>query len=405
MKIGPENLLDMANLRFLVVEDHGFQRWVTGNLLEGLGAKHVFSAPDGRAALELLFEIDPPIDVIISDLDMPGMDGMEFIRHVGETGTHAGVIVASALDSSLIASVEAMAKAYKVNLVGAIEKPATAKKLQAMLGLYRPAGDRVAPELEALSAAEIAQGLRDGQFEPFFQPKVDMATGRVKGAEAMARWRHPVRGIIPPARFIAVLEASRLIDSLTETILTSAAAACRSWQAKGFDATVSVNLSLSMLSDTSLADRMLSIAQSQHLEPHHVTFEVTESAAAGNLGKALENLLRLRMKGFGLSIDDYGTGYSSMERLARVPFTELKIDQSFVQNAHIQPGSRAMLESSLEMAQKLGIVAVAEGVENQAEWNLLQTLGCPLAQGYFIAKPMDGYRFLEWALQRREATT
>jgi EAL domain-containing protein (putative c-di-GMP-specific phosphodiesterase class I) len=393
--------VEIADIRFLVVEDHGFQRWVTGNMLEGMGAKHVYCAADGRAALEILAEMENRIDVIISDLDMPGMDGMEFIRHVGESRVPVSLIVASALDRSLVSSVEAMAKAYDVNLLGAIEKPATAKKLHALLLGFAPAKDRPPPPSDTVPAAEIAAGLHAGQFEAYFQPKVDIVTGRVKGAEVNARWRHPQRGLVMPSAFISVLESSRLIDALTEKMLKSGAASCRRWQEAGCTATVSVNLSLTMLSDTGLAERMRTIVVAEGIEPQQVIFEVTESAAAGHLGKALENLSRLRMKGFGLSIDDYGTGYSSMERLARVPFTELKIDKSFVQNADTVASNRAMLESSLEMAQKLRIVAVAEGVETQGQWNMLRDLGCPLAQGFFIGKPMDSFAFFDWLRQGR----
>jgi EAL domain-containing protein (putative c-di-GMP-specific phosphodiesterase class I)/CheY-like chemotaxis protein len=396
--------MNIAEIRFLVVEDQGFQRWITGNLLEGMGAKHVYTAGDGQAALEILADADPPIDVIISDLDMPGMDGMEFIRHVGEGWNPVSLIVASALDRALVSSVEAMARAYGVNLLGAIEKPATAKKLQALLALHAPSRQAPRSNSEEVSPAEIAEGLRRGEFEPFFQPKVDLAGAQFKGAEANARWRHPAKGIIAPVAFISSLETSGLIDKLTVTILKSAAHNCQLWRSSGVEATVSVNLSLTMLSDTSLADRMTSVVEAEGLEAKHVIFEVTESAAAANLGKALENVSRLRMKGFGLSIDDYGTGYSSMERLARVPFTELKIDKSFVQNAPTQPSSRAMLESCLEVAQKLDIVAVAEGIESQPQWDLLRALGCPLGQGYFIAKPMDAGAFLDWLRVRRQIT-
>jgi len=167
---------------------------------------------------------------------------------------------------------------------------------------------------------------------------------------------------------------------------------------------VSVNLSLASLEEMSLADRMVNLVVSQGLEVRHVIFEVTESAAATDVGRVLENLTRLRMKGFGLSIDDYGTGYSSMERLSRGPFTELKIDQGFVRDAVTQPSRRAMLESSLEVARKLRIPAVAEGVENQAQWDLLRSLDCPMAQGYFIARPMEAGEFLQWAAMRKAAT-
>jgi EAL domain-containing protein (putative c-di-GMP-specific phosphodiesterase class I) len=136
-----------------------------------------------------------------------------------------------------------------------------------------------------------------------------------------------------------------------------------------------------------------------------VTLEITETAAATHLGKVLENLSRLRMRGFGLAIDDYGTGYSSMQQLVRIPFTELKIDQTFVRNAPDQPSSRAMLESSLEMVGKLGIAAVAEGVESRAEMRLLTELGCPLAQGYYIARPMAGPDFLRWMIEEHRGAS
>ncbi len=396
-------MTDITRLRFLVVEDHGFQRWMAGNLLQGLGATAVFSAGDGQAALDILATIEPPIDVIISDLDMPGMDGMEFIRHVGERGTGASLILMSSLDPSLVASVEGMARAYGVHLLGAIEKPANAKKLAAVIGRHSLARNARGPVV-VVTAEEVAAGIRANQFEAFFQPKVDPRTLEVKGAEAIARWRHPQLGIISPLSFMDSLEASGMVDDLTNVITSQAARHCRSWREAGLDATVSVNLSLVSLADVRLADRMLSLVEAEGLDPRHMIFEVTESAAASDEGKALENLSRLRMKGFGLSIDDYGTGYSSMSRLSRIPFTELKIDKSFVKNASHSPSSRAILESSLEMALKLGIDAVAEGVETQVEWDLVRSLDCPLAQGYFIGRPMEVMQFMDWVRGRREAT-
>jgi EAL domain-containing protein (putative c-di-GMP-specific phosphodiesterase class I)/FixJ family two-component response regulator len=400
-------MTEIGRLRFLVVEDQGFQRWVAANVLAGLGAKHVICASDGREALDFLARADPAIDIVVSDLDMPEMDGMELIRHMGQTGRPISLILMSALERSLVASVEQMARAYGVNLLGAIEKPATAKKLAALIALHAGAPAASANESlsnEPITDEEIAAALRDGAFEAFFQPKVVLRTGHVKGAEAIARWRHPVRGLIAPDAFVARLEAAGLIQTLTDRILDSAAFYCRQWRKAGFDTTVSVNLSLLSLAEATLAERMLELVRGHGIVPRDVIFEVTESAAASDPGMALENLSRLRMRGFGLSIDDYGTGYSSMQRLSRIPFTELKIDQSFVENAVTQPASRAVVESSLEMAQKLGIVAVAEGVETRAQWDLLLALGCPVAQGFFVAKPMDGGEFLDWMRQRRSGT-
>jgi EAL domain-containing protein (putative c-di-GMP-specific phosphodiesterase class I) len=400
-----DGFVDVSELRFLVVEDHGFQRWVMGNLLQTLGAKYVVSAADGQAALDIFRNHPQPIDIIVSDLDMPGMDGMAFIRHVGEIVSGVSLIVASSLDRAVVASVGTMAKAYGMNLLGAIDKPPTAKKLRGLIDLYRrPGGEAqrgAAATAQSFTLEEILQGLTREEFEPFFQPKMDMRTREVKSAEAMARWRHPSKGTVGPQAFVGLLEQHGEIERLTAMMLKKAAASCRLWQNAGYDVSVSINLSLDSLADVGLADRMMQVVYSQGLEPRHLVFEVTQTAMAADPGKALENFSRLRMKGFGLSIDDYGSGYSSMQQLTRIPFTELKIDPSFVRNAATQPACRAMLESSLEMAAKLNIDAVAEGVESQAQWDLLRELGCHFAQGHYIARPMETGEFVEWLRIKR----
>ncbi len=195
------------------------------------------------------------------------------------------------------------------------------------------------------------------------------------------------------------MEDNGLIDELTWIMLKKAAATCAGWRAVGLDTSVSVNLSLKSLGNVTLADRVTTLVRSQNLDPRHMILEITESAATTDLGRALENLSRLRMKKFGLSIDDYGTGYSSMQQLMRIAFTELKIDQSFVTNAARNEAARVILASSLEMAGKLHISSVAEGVETRADWNLLNELGCDSAQGYFIAKPMPAEEFADWSLE------
>lgn len=388
-----------ANLHFLVAEDHDFQRRAIVRMLERLGAKSVHEAPDGRVALTIIQDPTRPVDIVICDLDMPGMDGMEFIRHLGESGIPVSIILASALERNLVASVETMTEAYGMRLLGVVEKPLTPGKLGPLIELHKSAQakpDRPRAAGPSFTLEEIAAGLKNDEFEPFFQPKIELATGQVKGAEALARWRHPQKGVVAPYAFIQLLEDNGLIDELMWVMLRKAAAFFSTWRSAGLDATVSVNLSLKSLADVQLADRVTELVRSQNLEPRHMVLEVTESAATTDVAKALENLARLRMRGFGLSIDDYGTGYSSMQQLTRIAFTELKIDQSFVMNAAKQESARVILESSLDMAKKLKITAVAEGVETQADWDLLRLLGCSLAQGYFIARPMEAGAFPDW---------
>lgn len=387
--------MKIADIHFLVVEDHEFQREALVSMLAGLGARHIAEAVDGRTALEVMRA--QTIDTVISDLDMPGMDGMEFIRHIGEAGMPVSMILASAHGRALIASVGTMTEAYGITLLGAIEKPVTPQKLAALIALHQPSASPPKAASVFFSEADISEALAARLFEPLFQPKADVATGSLAGAEALARWYHPEHGIVGPYAFIPALEANRRIDELTWIMIEKAAAACHDWRAGGLDMTVSVNLSLRSLIEVGIADRVTGLVRAQDLEPKHMTLEVTETIAMTDMAHVLENLARLRIKGFGLSIDDYGTGYSSLQQLSRIPFTELKIDQSFVMNASAKEACLAILESSLDIAKKLGLKAVAEGVETRADWDLLKGLGCDVAQGYFIARPMEAAKIAAWA--------
>ena len=391
--------MKLSELRFLVAEDHEFQRKTLVRALQGLGALHIQEAADGRDALACFRNATEAMDIIICDLDMPNMDGMEFIRHVGETGTKASIILTSALDRNLIAAVATMTQAYGINLLGAIEKPATPQKLQDLIERHATSAPRSAAAQAAIPEAEIVEALDKAQFEPFFQPKVDLVKGEVVGAEALARWRHPQRGMVPPNAFIPLLENKGLIDKLTWFMVDRSAAVCAAWRGHGLSITVSVNLSLKSLDDPALADRITELVQKRGLQPRDMILEITESAAMTVVARALEKLARLRVKGLGLSIDDYGTGYSSMQQLARIPFTELKIDRSFVTAVAANAQRGIILQSSIDMAQKLGLTVVAEGVETRADWNQLKRIGCSLAQGYFIAKPMPAAEFEEWTLE------
>ena len=380
----------------LVVEDDDFQRRTVARMLRSLGAQEAREAGDGKQALAAMGGA-APVDLVVCDLEMPEMDGMELIRHLAETNSAASIIIASAQDRSLLNSVEKMARAYGVRLLGAIEKPVTLEGLESLIALHaapKPQPARASAGAPSFSLEQILHGVREKQFEPFFQPKVALHTGQVLGAEALARWRHPEHGVVGPYAFIAPLEQSGKIDGLTLLMLEKASLACRAWRERGVERTVSVNLSLVSLTDTLVADRITETVRSAGLDPHYMILEITETAAMTEVAPALENLARLRMRGFGLSVDDYGTGFSSLRQLTRVPFTELKIDQGFVTGCAANPSSRAIVESSVEMARRLNIKSVAEGVETQADWDVLQAAGCDVAQGYLIAKPMQEHSFL-----------
>ncbi|HVN33663.1 MAG TPA: EAL domain-containing protein, partial [Casimicrobiaceae bacterium] len=248
-------------------------------------------------------------------------------------------------------------------------------------------------------------GISAGQFEPFFQPKVELATGRVVGAEALARWRHPAYGLLGPETFLPALTRAGYLDELSWIILALAALEGGRWCSAGLNLSVAVNVSATSLADPNYAEAVTQIVGGQGLEANRMTLELTESEAIRNVAAALENLTRLRMRGFGLAIDDYGVGYSSMQELSRMPFTELKIDRSFVTAAASSEKHRMMIAHTIEVARLLGLKTVAEGVETKAEMQLLRNLGCDMIQGFLIAEPMDGRELLRWMLARRANTT
>ncbi|KRB94132.1 EAL domain-containing response regulator [Noviherbaspirillum sp. Root189] len=385
-----ENPVSIANLRFLIAEDDEFQRHWLAVMLTKLGAQHILEAENGRVALDLL-RSKQAVDISFIDLNMPSMDGIELVRHLANGDDKTAIVLTSALGSALLFSVETMSKAYGVDLLGTFEKPATPEILQRLIDQYRPPvprndGNTAIP---SFSLEEIQRAVQADQFEPFFQPKVELATGKVKAVEAFVRWRHPQYGVLNPAFFIPVLEASGHMEDLTWSVIERSVAACRTWHDRGLMLSVSINLSVTSLSEPGLAEKILQHIAGHAIAPQYVTFEITELMAMTDVPICLENLARLRMKGFGLSVDDYGTAHSNLQQLLRIPFLDLKIDRSFVAGASQNGQMHIALSSSLELARRLRRNSVAVGVETREDWDLLRDLGCTYAQGYYIAKPME----------------
>ncbi len=382
--------MNIADLHVLVIEDDDFQRKIMVRMLASLGVASIVEASNGKQALDEIHRATPRPNIALCDLDMPEMDGMEFLRHLGEEKLTIPVILTSALDSKLLSSISRMTRLYGIHLLGTIEKPVNPVNLKSLLSKHGPAPVRQQSAADStFSLEDILAAVDADQFEPYFQPKVDLRTGSLVGAEALARWKHPHHGVTGPAAFIPLLESSGNIDKLTFQILDKAAMACRRCHDHGHVMPVSVNLSLVSLDDTSLADHVMQIVRRSGLDPRYLILEITESAAMTDVAPALENLARLCMHGFPLSIDDYGTGSSNLQQLARIAFSELKIDQSFVQDFSENSSLRVIVESSIDMARKLNVKSVGEGVETRQDWDMLRRLGCDIAQGYFIARPMD----------------
>jgi EAL domain-containing protein (putative c-di-GMP-specific phosphodiesterase class I)/FixJ family two-component response regulator len=384
----------LSDLSVLIVEDHGFQRRVALRLLEELGLKRVDAAADGRAALATLQVASTPTDIVLVDLDLPEMDGIEFIGHLAQQKRVGAIALTSALDPALLNPVQGMARAYGLRVLGVVEKPLTTLKLAEVLGqFHNNEEDPVAePDVE-IGPGALRHGLAADEFEPWFQPKVVISTGHVVGVEALARWKHDGQ-MIGPSRFVPLFEREGLIGELTERMLERSCRWHRRWMDSGVELKLSVNVSMLNLVEVETADRYQQIVTDCGVRPRDVVIEVTESSVMSEAAHVLNVLARLRLKGFGLSIDDFGTGYSSLAQLSQIPFTELKIDRGFVSGAPAQSRKRAVVEASLDLARKLHLTVVAEGVETVEEWQMLAELGCQQVQGFLISAAVPGDQLL-----------
>ena len=397
-------LKKITNLRFLVAEKEAFHRHWLVTMLETLGARHVIEAADGNAALALLKDPKNSIDIMLMEIDLPGMDGLELIRHIAKDDDNCAVIVVSGLDQALLFSVDTMSKAYGIELLGTLQKPVAPESLLPMIERFciNESQSKTYSTLPPITLVDLQTGLANDEFLPLFQPKIDLATRQVVGVEAFARWAHPSAGLLSPGTFIPLLEAERAMTQLTWIIIEKSVAACRDWKTQGFSLTVSVNISPSVLRQSGLAEEIINYLHEHDLPPGALIFEVTEAATVVDGPYLLENLNRLRMHGFGVSVDDYGTGGSSMQQLMRIPFSEMKIDRTFVSGASQNHALELVLSSSLALCHRLERRSVAVGVETRKDLDFLVKLGCTFAQGFYIAKPMEGSALpiwmREWAL-------
>jgi EAL domain-containing protein (putative c-di-GMP-specific phosphodiesterase class I) len=235
-----------------------------------------------------------------------------------------------------------------------------------------------------------------GQWVLHYQPKVDLAGGAVVGVEALVRWNHPIHGLVFPDRFIGLAEDCGAIDAMTDWVLSEALRELVRWQRGGWALGMAVNVSTDTLNSSGFARRVGALVAELGAAPQDLTLEITESRLMAQTSAPLECLARLRMQRFGLSIDDFGTGHSSLSQLRDVPFTELKVDRGFVSGARQNQVIRPILEGSIGIARRMGMNVVAEGIETEDDWHLLREIGCDLGQGWFIARPMPAGRLPAW---------
>ncbi len=391
---------EASEIRILVLDDEPFACKLLTHMLTRLGYAHVTACASGQAALEQLNRPDARPDVMLCDLNMPGMDGIEFMRKLVAYRYTGRLILVSGEEEGVLRAAQKLVKAHRLNVLGYLQKPVSPAALAALLGQYPL--QSVAQSIAAGSnygADELRAAIANGELVNYYQPKVATRTARVIGVETLVRWIHPVDGVVFPSEFIGLAEGHGLIDDLCSTVLTGALDQARVWQEAGVSMQVAINVSMDNLVSLDFPDFVAQRAARAGVAPQDVVLEVTESRLMADLRAPLEILTRLRLKRFNISIDDFGTGNSSLAQLRDMPFNELKIDRSFVHRACADERLRAMYAASLDLATKLEMGVVAEGVEDRDDWDFVRRTGCNLAQGYFIARPMPGDELAGWAAE------
>jgi len=381
----------------MILDDDTFLLDLMSDMLIGQGVSDIRALSDGHLALATLQERSP--DILLCDLNMPDIDGIEFIRQLAKQGYAGEIIVMSSANMVVLRAAESLAVAHGLKFISVLPKPFDTRSLVAALSRserYNPAHVAHENPIEPLKTEELRAGLNSGCITLEYQPKVATRGRKVLDVECLARWRHPERGVLPPSAFINLAEEQSLIDELTLVVLRQAAVQLNKWNQSDCNIRLAVNVSMDSLKKLDLPEIFEAIVRAEGVQPDQFVLEITESKLMSNLTMTLDILTRLRIKGFDLAIDDFGTGYSTLDNLRQLPFSELKLDRSFISGVVYDKTMRAILESSVRLGKALNLNLVAEGVETREEWDLICAMGCNEVQGFFISPPMVAEHLQAW---------
>ncbi|EIK97757.1 response regulator/EAL domain protein [Pseudomonas sp. M47T1] len=398
----------MHALKVLVLEDSPFQLMALHQMLNASGVFDVLTAESVDAALQSL-ERRGPVDIAICDLQMEEGDSLQLIRHLARHRQARALIILSSLERSVLDSASLLARQLGMHVLGVLEKPANPVVLHELLQGFdrqKALAEASIPLVEVnelvcmdeLTVEHLPQ--LKAQWQTHFQPKVAF-DGRLLGVEALVRWNHPVLGLLSPASFLPLVSYAGLMPHLTWHVLEAAlnlSAAVR--EEGGEPLSVAVNVPPGIIEAEHFAPQVEALLKQKDLPASILTLEMLESRQAPASSLELEALLRLRMLGCHLAIDDFGMGDSNIQRLLDLPFSELKIPSLFVRGMAEDGRKAAVVAGALIMALRMGLDVVVEGVETASDFQALKALGQPALQGYYVARPMSALALRDWMASR-----
>ena len=389
-----------GSLKVLVIDDQSHVRNWVRTVLKNAGVTNVTEASNGGEAMAAVTQPGAWFDLVLCDLRMPERDGIETIRAFAALGLESAFAIMSVEEERVIETAGMLAEVQGLRVLGTVAKPLTAEKLDALFAKMRDVTPPRAVDAKMAPEADLTNAFLRQELQLVYQPKIWMRTGKFAGVESLVRWKHPALGLFQPNLFVPLMEGSDdLSASLTDFSLRESIACVGRWREAGRELRIAVNVSARAFDRLDLPERANAMCLEHKVEPEWITLELTETYIARDPVRLIDVATRLRLKGFSLSIDDFGTGQSGLSKLQKLPFNELKIDRQFVNGCSQSTTQRSVVEASLALARSLKMTSVAEGVQHRPDWDLLMQLGCDVMQGYFIARPMSEEGLEAWAMQ------
>lgn len=382
--------------RLLTIDDdsHFFGLIISAIALPlGYRCEHARTFPAFKAMLA------GDVAVIMVDLMMPGVDGVEVLRYLAEQKCTAGILLFSGADQRTLLVAEEMARELQLRVLGRLSKPLVRADLEHYLLMEDQVSAPQAPVVRAapaVTAEALRQAVARKEFVAYYQPQIDVKSGEASGVEVLVRWQHPEQGLIFPDSFITLAESCGVIDDLTWLVIHQVFSDAKLFAASGWEPTLSINVSVFSLCDLKLPDRLLTVAQGAGVAPERIIIEITESGMIEKVAPVLDILTRMRLRGVNLSIYDFGTGFSMMHQLKRIPANEIKIDMEFVRAMGHDRAAEVILRKTIEIGHELDMKVVAEGVERREQFEQLKKLNCDLVQGYLFGRPVPARALLAW---------
>ena len=387
------------SINCLVVDDSKSILNVMSALLTSLGVSSCQCVSSGADALELIKKQGASYQLIFVDLNMPEMDGMELIRLLSKEGFLGGVVILSQLDTKIIQLASDVLLERRTHLIGCISKPITEEKLLAILKKQRSMNHKTSPDVpDSLTVSQIDAAVTDNRVIPYYQPKVDNQTGEVDSLEILVRISLPDElDAVLAGRFIDTAEKNNLIEPLTLCTLRQVMKDLPMiLEEFGEDCRLSLNISALMLNNEKLPLKLVKLLEKNGFSSNNFNIEVTESYAVESIDQ-METLNRLRIHGFGLALDDYGTGYTNIQQLKSLPYTEIKIDRSLIYNICNDKLSQVVAQALFDIFDELNVSIVTEGVELAADLDYLNALNVPIKlQGFIISRPKEVNSICRW---------